>query len=151
MSVGMTLEAWAGRHLGAGPITVHGAPTSAGRSSDTLLFDVGDEGFVFRRPPAADAFPLFPRYDLARQVTAMRLVAERTSVPVPVVRHFEPDPTVLGAPFMVMERVEGVPAPDQPPYVFGSWLTDATPAALAEVEAGMVEVLAGIHSVTDVP
>jgi len=146
----MTLEAWAGRYLGAGPVRVHGAPTSAGRSSDTLLFDVGDRRFVLRRPPAADAFPLFPRYDLARQVMAMRLVAERTSVPVPVVRHFEPDARVLGAPFMVMDRVEGVPAPDQPPYVFGSWLTEATPPQLAQVEAGMVEVLAGIHSVRDV-
>src|SRR4051812_23942626 len=100
MSDLVTLDAWARQHLGAGVVRVHGAPTAAGRSSDTLLFDVGDEGFVLRRPPATDAFPLFPRYDLARQVTAMRLVAERTSVPVPVVRHFEPDATVLGAPFI---------------------------------------------------
>jgi aminoglycoside phosphotransferase (APT) family kinase protein len=145
-----TLAAWASSHLGEGPVRVHGAPTAAGRSSDTLLFDVGTEGFVLRRPPATDAFPLFPHYDLGRQAAAMRLVAERTEVPVPVVRWYEPDPSVLGTPFLVMERVEGVPAPDQPPYVFGSWLTEASPEQLGVVEAGMVEVLSGIHTVTDV-
>lgn len=81
----------------------------------------------------------------------MRVVAARTSVPVPVVRHFEPDPAVLGTPFVVMERVEGAPAPDQPPYVFGSWLTEASEAQLARLEGGLVDVLAGIHTVGSVP
>ena len=144
-----TLAAWAAEHLGSGLVVVHGAPTAAGASSDTLLFDVGDQGFVLRRPPASDAFPLFPTYDLDRQVRAIRLVADHTDVPVPVVRWFESDPGVLGQPFIVMERVDGTPAPDQPPYVFESWLTAATPAQLGTVEAAMVDVLAGIHRVTD--
>ena len=148
MSCSNSLADWAADHLGSGDVVLHGAPTAAGKSSDTLLFDVGDQQYVLRQPPAGDAFPLFPVYDLARQVKAMRLVAERTDVPVPVVRWFEPDPEVLGQPFVVMDRIEGEPAPDQPPYVFGSWLTHATPAQLDVVEADMVGVLAGIHAVT---
>ncbi len=144
------LALWAASHLGDGPLRVHGAPTAAGRSSDTVLFDVGAEQFVLRRPPPAESFPLFPRYDLGRQVAAMQLIATQTHVPVPRVRWFERDPAVLGAPFVVMDRIAGVPAPDQPPYVFGSWLTEATSEQLAEVEAGMVAVLAGIHAVSDV-
>jgi aminoglycoside phosphotransferase (APT) family kinase protein len=94
---------------------------------------------------------LFPHYDLARQARALELVGSRSSVPVPVVRACELDPAVIGDPFLVMERVEGEPAPDNPPYVFGSWLTDATDAERQLVEAGMVELLAGIHAIGDVP
>ena len=68
---------------------------------------------------------------------------------MPRVRWFEPDPSALGGPFLVMERVHGEPLPDAPPYVFGSWLTEATAEEQQRVEAGMVEVLAGIHGIDD--
>jgi len=141
------LREWAAGHLADGELRAFGKPTSAGNSSETLLFDVGRERFVLRLPPAPDAVPLFPRYDLGRQVAVMDRVAARTTVPVPVVRWFEEDSSVLGSPFVVMERIDGVPAPDSPPYVFGSWLTDATPEQLAAVEDGMVEILAGVHAI----
>src|SRR6185503_8896263 len=144
------LRAWAKQHLGDAELRVLGRPSGAGRSSETVLFDVGTKPLVLRLPPAPDAFPLFPSYDLARQVAVMKRVAAQSSVPVPAVRWFEHDPSILGAPFMVMDRVDGVPAPDAPPYVFGSWLTEATPAQLGAVEQGMVEILAGIHAIDDV-
>jgi aminoglycoside phosphotransferase (APT) family kinase protein len=144
------LRSWASV-LGPGKLTVHGPPSGAGNSSETILFDVGTEPFVLRLPPAADAFPLFPVYDLARQARVLELVASRSAVPVPKVRACVLDPAVLGDPFLVMERVDGHPAPDNPPYVFGSWLTEATLDERDMVEAGMVEVLAGIHALGDVP
>jgi aminoglycoside phosphotransferase (APT) family kinase protein len=62
---------------------------------------------VLRRQPAAG---LLEPYDLAPQVTAMRAV--EGALAVPHVRWFEPDGAVLGAPFYVMDFVEGdVPLP----------------------------------------
>lgn len=62
---------------------------------------------VMRRQPAAG---LLEPYDLEPQVTAMRAV--HGVLAVPLVRWFEPDPSVLGAPFYVMDFVDGdVPLP----------------------------------------
>ncbi len=126
-----------------------GGPTGAGFSSETLLFDMwnGDEsaGFVLRMPPPADAFPLFPWYDLQRQVAIMRLIRERTGVPVPRVAWFEPDEGPLGAPFFVMERVAGRPAADMPPYVLEGWMLDTSPEDRTAMEAGVLGSIAGIH------
>ena len=74
------LGMWLERQLGtdAFVLTIQGDPSGAGMSSDTVLFDVDGNGFVLRLPPPRDAFPLFPDYDLARQATAMRLVAARS-------------------------------------------------------------------------
>jgi aminoglycoside phosphotransferase (APT) family kinase protein len=62
---------------------------------------------VLRRQPPAG---LLEPYDLAPQVTAMRAV--EGVLAVPCVRWFEKDAAVLGAPFYVMDFVEGdVPLP----------------------------------------
>ena len=49
-----------------------GGPDKSGFSSDTVLFDLDDSDhrgrYVLRLPPPADAYPLFPWYDLERQV-----------------------------------------------------------------------------------
>src|SRR4051794_18897703 len=126
---------------------MRGRPSGAGNSSDTMLFDANGESFVLRLPPSATSFPLFPHYDLARQAAAMNLVRNRSSVPGPRVVWFETDETHFGGPFVVIERVDGEPVPDAPPYVFGSWLTEATIEQQRRVENGMVEVLAGIHGI----
>jgi aminoglycoside phosphotransferase (APT) family kinase protein len=129
---------------------------SAGFSSETVLVDVawtaaGEPhrgSYVVRLPPPADAFPLFPWYDLDRQGGAMRFVAARSAVPVPAVPWYEPSGASLGAPFLVMECIEGVAVPDMPPYVFGSWLSEADVGDQVAVESAMVEILAGIHECT---
>lgn len=129
---------------------------SAGFSSETLLVDAAwstagepNRGsYVVRLPPPPDAFPLFPSYDLDRQAAAMRFLAARSAVPVPAVPWYEASTAPLGAPFLVMERIGGVAVPDMPPYVFGSWLSDAVVADQATVESAMVEILAGIHECT---
>jgi aminoglycoside phosphotransferase (APT) family kinase protein len=137
-------------------VTVRGRPATGGLSSETVLLDVGwrrageqlDAGFVLRMPPPSDAYPLFPDYDLERQASAMRLVGSRATVPVPAVPWVELDPDVIGAPFFVMEQIDGVTASDIPPYTFGGWVADASPGELARLERGVVDVLAGIHGIT---
>src|SRR3954452_7602753 len=132
-------------------LEVVGGPTTAGFLRETILFDLvavqDRSAYVLRLPPPADAFPLFPSYDLHRQVEAMRLVRRRTAVPVPDVPLFEPDASPLGAPFFVMERVEGRAAPDMPPYVLDGWVLDTSPAVRASMEAGVIAALAGIHEI----
>jgi aminoglycoside phosphotransferase (APT) family kinase protein len=134
-----------------------GAPQASGFSSDTLLLDLawqGDGGshgreVVVRLPPTADAWPVFPQYDFRAQVAAMRAVRKgaSTTVPVPEVLWYEPDPAVLGAEFMVMERLAGVAAPDVMPYTWGSWVTELSPADQRALADASVDLLAGIHAV----
>ena len=119
-------------------------------SSDTILFTVespaGIERLVARLSPDADAVPVFPTYDLDKQFRIMKLVGERSAVPVPVMRWYEPDPTVLGSPFLVMDHVDGRVPPDMMPYVFGSFLTEATPEERAELQRATVRLLADLHA-----
>jgi aminoglycoside phosphotransferase (APT) family kinase protein len=46
-----------------------------------------------------------------------------------------------------MERVAGRVPPDMPPYVFGSWVTEASEAERAELERNSVGVLAKLHAI----
>src|SRR4051794_40432346 len=131
------LAGWLGERAGGVPPVVElldRSPT-AGFSGATLLFDASwdDEAqpsgsYVLKMAPLEDPHPLFPAYDLGRQVAAMRLVADHTDAPVPSVPWWEPDPGVLGGPFLVMDRVDGAVASDVPPYTFGGWIMDLAPA-----------------------
>ncbi len=135
------------------------SPASNGMSSETVLFrarwtEAG--GPVERRlvariePPAAD-YPVFTRYDLGMQFEVMRLVRDETSVPVPETLWYEPDPSVLGGPFFVMERIDGLVPPDVLPYTFGgNWVFDASDADRRTLQDSALETLAGIHRITPV-
>lgn len=93
---------------------------------------------VLRRQPAAG---LLEPYDLAPQVTAMRAV--HGVLAVPLVRWFEPDPSVLGAPFYVMDFVDGdVPLPVLTPAGTPPVADDAERVALAR---DLVANLARLH------
>jgi aminoglycoside phosphotransferase (APT) family kinase protein len=130
-------------------------PDKGGLSSETLLADltwsVKDEhhrrSVVVRLPPPPDSWPVFPSYDLGRQAIAMEAVRRGSAVPIPEVLWFEPDPEPLGAPFIVMARVDGVAAPDYMPYTWGSWLTDMTADEQSQVADACIDLLVDIHGV----
>jgi aminoglycoside phosphotransferase (APT) family kinase protein len=88
---------------------------------------------------AAEFFP--------SQVRLMERLGAHGAVPVPRMLAYEEDPAWLGAPFMVMERVDGLTQPDVPPYTMGGWLHDATPEQQAQVWDSAIETLAAINSV----
>ncbi|MFI6015192.1 phosphotransferase family protein [Streptomyces sp. NPDC051243] len=151
------LTAWLDTRLpGARAVGVT-APTSNGMSSETLLFDVEyAEGAGRLQPPvdacalrlAADpaAYTVFPVYDMARQYRTMRLVARHTDVPVPGMLWLEEDPGPLGAPFFVMERVDGRVPPDVMPYTYeGNWLHAASDTERERLEAATIGLLARLH------
>jgi aminoglycoside phosphotransferase (APT) family kinase protein len=57
----------------------------------------------------------------------------------------ESDPSVLGAPFYVMQRVEGRIPTDNPPYHVGGWMTEIQPVQRAALWWSGLDVLARIH------
>jgi len=129
------------------------APETNGMSSETVLFEAEwDDGgalttypLVCRIAPDPAAVPVFPRYDLDVQARIMQLVADQTDVPIPEVRWSEPDPSHLGAPFFVMERIDGIVPPDILPYTFDSWLTQGTDTDRLRLQDATVRTLAAIH------
>jgi aminoglycoside phosphotransferase (APT) family kinase protein len=134
------------------------APQNTGMSSDTALFGVewrdgtrvvDSEQLVARLAPDPDAAPLFPEYDLERQYRVMETVGAHSSVPVPRRVGYEADPSFVGTPFLVMERVDGVVPTDIPPYVFGGWVAEASHADRERMERASVDVLVGLHAIHD--
>jgi aminoglycoside phosphotransferase (APT) family kinase protein len=154
------LERWLIGTLGSGraPEVLDLHATSAnGMSSETILFDARwteagreeEHGLVARIAPGTDDVPVFPTYDLTRQFEVIRLVGDRTRVPVPPVFWNEPAPDAVGSPFFVMGRVDGEVPPDVMPYTFGdNWLYDASPADQRRLQDESVRVLAELHSLS---
>jgi aminoglycoside phosphotransferase (APT) family kinase protein len=149
------LQRWLHAHHEAGDratIVEFDAPSTNGMSSETILVTVdgaataGRERLVVRLSPDTAAVPVFPVYDLEKQFRVMQLVGERTDVPVPTMRWYEPSGEWLGAPFLVMDHVDGRVPPDMMPYVFGSWLTEATPAERGSLQRATIETLARLHA-----
>ncbi len=152
------LNAWFEKRLGPQPTPPVGAvtsPASNGMSSETLLFDASwvEDGkkqtahLVARVEPEASDVPIFPVYDLAGQYRVLDVVGRNSAVPVPKVRWLETDAAALGAPFFVMDRVDGRVPPDLMPYTVESWLLDADAAERRQLQDSTVGVLASLHSI----
>ena len=157
------IAAWLAELIGdddlGGPITISDvhAPESGGMSSVTLLFSASwlssgvdwTDRLVARLPPDDASYPVFPHYDLALQMDVMRVVAANSAVPVPPVLGVDPTGGRIGAPCGLMRAVEGRAPTDNPPYVFGGWLYDASPADRRVLQDATVAVIAGVHSIPD--
>jgi aminoglycoside phosphotransferase (APT) family kinase protein len=120
------LRDWPGPRLSeaADTLTVTNVaiPHAAGFSMTTVLFDakwVDDESqerelhLVCRVAPATPG--LLEHADLAKEFSLLRTLNESTDIKVPTVRWLEEDGSVLGAPFVVMDRVFGEIPSDDPP------------------------------------
>lgn len=144
---------------GARPeVTVESEVDANGMSSETIILTARwtqdgkptEQRFVTRVAPTAQDVPVFPSYRLDHQFDVIRLVAELTDVPVPRVRWLEPTGEVLGAPFFLMDYVEGVVPPDVMPYTFGgNWFYDAAPQSQRRLQDSTIEVLAKLHAIPD--
>ena len=131
-------------------------PEANGMSSETLLVDATwpdatgtstQRRLVARVAPDTEDIPVFPTYDLAAQFAVMGIVATHSDVPIPATHWLETDTAVLGAPFFVMDRVDGRIPPDVMPYTFEGWVLEASPAERRQLQDGAVAVLAGIHGI----
>ncbi|MEU8895608.1 phosphotransferase family protein [Nocardia sp. NPDC048505] len=139
-------------------VTLRSGIDSNGMSAETLVLGLAwteagaprTEELIGRMVPAPGDFPILEHYDLRHQFDTMRLVAETSDVPVPRVRFLEPTGTVLGTPFLLMDRVDGVVPPDVMPYTFGdNWLFDATPEQRDLLQDSTIRTLAALHAIPD--
>jgi aminoglycoside phosphotransferase (APT) family kinase protein len=149
------LEVWLRDRLPGATVSKLIIPPSNGVSSETVLFDIDARGVdvpkqvVARIAPDPQTDPLFPRYDMERQFRTMTMVAENSTVPVPNLLWLEVDSAPIGAPFIVMERVDGLIPPDVMPYTFGdNWFYDAARSDQELVEQRSIEVLAQLHKLS---
>jgi aminoglycoside phosphotransferase (APT) family kinase protein len=128
-------------------------PKGAGQSHETILFDAhwhegGSErsqGCVVRIKPSE--FTVFPDNLFDEQYKVMKALHEGRYVRVARPLWFEEDPSVLGAPFFVMEKARGKVPVSIPPYARTGWLAEATPAQQRHLWEGAVRQLAAIQLV----
>lgn len=125
-----------GQGLGSGPIETE--PIGDGHSNATFLLRRDGLEAVLRRPPRP---PLPPgAHDTIREARILQGLAG-TAVPVPGVLALCESPDVIGAPFVVMD------------YVEGCMLSDRLPPALDDTERrrgigeALVDALVAVHSV----
>jgi aminoglycoside phosphotransferase (APT) family kinase protein len=78
---------------------------AGGRSNVTYRVTDGEGTWVVRRPPLGGV--LATAHDVGREARVMAALGD-TAVPVPPVLHLCEDSGVIGAPFVVMEFVDGV-------------------------------------------
>jgi aminoglycoside phosphotransferase (APT) family kinase protein len=149
------LESWLRERVPGSSVSELIVPESNGMSSETVLFDLAVPGedeprrLVARIAPDPAADPVFQTYDMERQFLTMQMVAEHTDVPVPTVLWLENGTDVIGVPFFVMERVEGIVPPDVLPYTFGdNWFFEAELADQQRLERSAVQALAALHQLT---
>lgn len=129
---------------------------ATGLSSETLLLEVdwsdgdrpgdetGHEFLVARLPP--DGEGLFPDYDLAAQGRVQNLVAE-AGLPAVVPLAVELDDTWVGAPFLLMPRVDGRVVRADKPFLRSGWLAESAPDDQARLHAGFLDLLGAIHRI----
>ena len=132
-------------------------PAGTGIANETILFDAhrstgantgGAEGFVAR---LATPDSLYLDDDLAQHYRMYETFSAIDSVPTPSVVGYEPDAARLGAPFFVMERIDGDIPTDSPHWTAEGFLHDATPAQRRDLWERTVRVMADLHRVDPAP
>jgi aminoglycoside phosphotransferase (APT) family kinase protein len=127
-------------------------PAGAGLSNETILFDASwrgatgreSRGMVLRIKPGRNQINF--NADFHTQFALMRAVHEGGWVPVAEPLWFEPEPTLLGDPFYILQKLNGRVPVSFPPYPREGWLKDASPAQREKVWSGGVRALAALHS-----
>src|SRR5947209_18378174 len=132
------LRRWLSENLGFQGDSFSVETISGGRSNLTLGVEAGSRRLVVRRPPLGHFLPT--AHDMSREYRVYRAL-HGTGVPVPEAYTLCEDESVIGAPFYVMERMEGI-VPHGPAELAG-----ADASANARTAAQFVDVLAAIHGV----
>jgi aminoglycoside phosphotransferase (APT) family kinase protein len=139
---GVDLEAlapWFGANVeGATGGELRASLISGGRSNLTYSVTDGERTWVLRRPPLGHV--VATAHDMAREYRVLAGLAA-TDVPVPRVYALCEDDAVNGAPFYVMEKVDGVilRTPDE--------MAHLTPDDARRCSEELIDVLARLHAV----
>jgi aminoglycoside phosphotransferase (APT) family kinase protein len=109
---------------------------AGGKSNLTYEVTDGQTSWILRRPPLGHV--LATAHDMAREhrvITALH----PTDVPVPATYALCVDTDVIGAPFFVMEQVQGTP------YRLASQLEPLGPERVRTISVAMIDTLAELH------
>ncbi|MBJ8345199.1 phosphotransferase family protein [Antrihabitans sp. YC2-6] len=127
-------------------------PEAAGMSAETLLFDAawttgGDRfthNFVARVAPSTPG--IFPSYQLEKEFAVIDALFRRTAVPMPQAWWSESDTSIFGGPFLVLSRVDGRIAADDPPFTAAGWVADLSAADRRRLIENSLTGMAAIHA-----
>ena len=134
------LAAWAADALPSVTPPLTGSVIAGGRSNITVhVVDAGGNEYVVRRPPLHSVLPT--AHDMGREHRIIHALGP-TPVPVPEALALCSDTDVLGAPFYVMEYVDGIVLND-------AAITEASLDLPARARAGasLVDALVALHAV----
>jgi aminoglycoside phosphotransferase (APT) family kinase protein len=138
-------ERWLVTHLPGASITdieLPGTGASNGTYLCTIEVDHDRRDLVLRLQPGENQF-LDP--DVIFQSRVMEAIAANSLLPVPRVLWKEPDPRPLGAPFFVMDRVQGRVLSDS--HHDGGWALDLSPDQRGHMYASTTAAFATLHSI----
>lgn len=114
------------------------AQFTRGYSNLTYLIGVGEHEIVLRRPPVGAN--IASAHDMGREVRVLTGLA-KVYAHVPRVLLDCQDPTIIGAPFYVMERVQGVVLRADDAH-----RPAIAPATMASLASNVIDNLAAIHA-----
>jgi aminoglycoside phosphotransferase (APT) family kinase protein len=131
------LRRWAdGRLPGDGPLDVRRVTT--GHSNELFLVSREGQEWMLRRPPRV--VNVAGAHDMAREYRLLEAL-EGSAVPHPVPVAVCEDPDVIGAPFYVMSRIDGIRLYDGLPAAFDN------PEARRQIAFELFGTLAELHKV----
>lgn len=131
------LERFVNEHVPGGAGALEVQKHVAGFSNETFYVTRGNERWVLRRPPRG---PLLPTaHDVVREYRYLAALHGRARVPRPVA--LCEDVSVIGAPFYLMERAEGVVIRSEIPAAY-----DNT-AGRRKIGEEIVDALVELHAV----
>jgi aminoglycoside phosphotransferase (APT) family kinase protein len=127
-------------------------PSAAGLSAETILFEATwtEDRVERRRSLVARVRPsgasVFPEYDFEAEFRVLQAV-ERAGLPVPEALWYEPDASILGGEFIIMERLYGRVPTDDPPFTVSGWVPELTDEQRATLCDNAMQILARVHAV----
>ena len=132
------LGAWFADHVPGASDGLTARHISGGKSNLTYEVSDGSRSWIVRRPPLGHV--LATAHDMAREHRVMTALRD-TAVPVPATYALCEDTDVLGAPFYVMEKVEGVP------YRSAAELEQLGAERTRAISERLVDTLVALHEV----
>lgn len=127
-------------------------PQNSGFSNETLIFET--RGLQSRSMVArvySAAARIYPGITFRDQYDMHVRLHRSGRVPVPRPYWYEADPELLGAPFYVMDRVDGEVPPDFPSYHRAGWFAELNPASRARLWYAAIRAMHRVHGVPPPP
>ncbi|ROO89912.1 aminoglycoside phosphotransferase (APT) family kinase protein [Actinocorallia herbida] len=136
------LEGWLTGRLPDARVERLETPSTSGFSAETLLFTAGGADYVAKVAPTG--YQIFPEPRFEEQYEVLRELRSRGLL-VPEVFWYEPDASLLGAPFFVMAAYPGRAPSDMPTYHQEGWVTEIGPDERGALWDAGLRAMASIH------